>query len=250
MSAKTLLSREEFEALRKKAAADLTADQDIQKMAIQTLIKADRHYWLHQTNWFGEPILNTAEDMFALSEVICQTRPDFVIESGVAWGGSLLFYATILEALGQGQVIGIDIYLPDDLKTRLNSHGKISKRVTLLQGSSVDPAVLGQLKKILKGSRKVLVVLDSDHTHAHVLKELQLYSTLVGKNYYLVCCDTIIEDIPEQNHRPRPWGHGNNPRTALKEFFLTNDRFAVDQELENKILFSCNRSGYLRCVKD
>lgn len=250
MTNKKLYTREEFENLRKESAKAMTADQELRRDALKVLIQADYYQWIHQTNWFGEPILNLPQDMFALQEIIFKTRPKFIIEVGVAWGGSLLFYSTLMEVLGGERIIGVDIYIPDDLKERLASYRKLSERLTLINGSSVAPDTLSQIKSIVGDCREVMVFLDSYHTHDHVFKELQLYSPLIGKGYYLICGDTIIEDIPEQKHRPRPWGPGNNPKTALDQFLKENDRFIVDSTLGNKLLFSCNPGGYLVCIKE
>jgi cephalosporin hydroxylase len=182
----------------------------------------------------------------ALQEIIFNTRPRFVIEVGAAWGGSLLFYSTLMDALGGERVIAIDIYIPEDLKERIGSFGKVSDRITWINGSSVEQSTIDQIKAIVGDSRETLVVLDSSHAHDHVLQELRLYSSLVGEGYYLVCADTIVEAIPEQKHRPRPWGPGNNPRTALDQFMKEDDGFEVDHRLENKLLFTCQPGGYLR----
>jgi cephalosporin hydroxylase len=190
------------------------------------------------------------QDMFALQEIIFKTRPRFIIEVGVAWGGSLLFYSTLMEALGGQQIIGIDVYIPDDLRERIGAFGKLSERIAWINGSSIEATTISAVKSIIGDCREVLVFLDSNHTHDHVLSELRLYSPLVGKGSYLVCGDTILENLPEQKHRPRSWGKGNNPKTALEQFLGENDRFIVDQELENRLLFSCNPGGYLKCRKD
>lgn len=250
MSGKKIYSRKEFEALRMESAKAMSVDTALYDAALSVLIRADEYSWIHQTNWMGEPILNLPQDMFAIQDVIFQTRPKYIVECGVAWGGSLLFFATLLEILGGAGVIGIDTFVPDDLRQRLESHEKLWKRMTLIQGSSIDEDILEQLRQILGDCREVLVVLDSFHTHEHVLRELKLFSTLVGKGHYIVCGDTVIEDIPEQVHRPRPWGHGNNPSTAVKQFLLENDRFQVDNVLENKLLLTCNPGGFLKCMKD
>jgi cephalosporin hydroxylase len=183
--------------------------------------------------------------MFAVQEIIYNTRPDYIIELGIAWGGSLLFYSTLMKAIGGRQVIGVDIYIPTDLRKRLNAHGDISRRITLIRGSSIEKSTLKKIKRIIRNSQKVLVLLDSNHTHEHVLKELQLYSQFVGKGYYMVCDDTIVEDIPEQKHRPREWGKANSPKTAVQEFLKQNKNFKVDEKLENKLLLSCSPGGYL-----
>lgn len=202
------------------------------------------------TNWFGEPILNLPQDLFALQEIIYKTRPKYIIEVGVAWGGSLLFYSTIMQALGGEKIIGIDIYIPDDLKQRIGAFGAISERIVWINGSSIDTAIVDQVKSLLNGSKEVLVLLDSNHTHDHVLEELRLYSPLVGNGHYLVVGDTVIEDIPHQSHRPRPWGPGNNPKTAVQEFLKENNSFKIDKNIENKLLLTCNPMGYLKRCKD
>jgi cephalosporin hydroxylase len=245
---KKMLSREEFEELRKESALAMSKDNDLVHRAREVLIDADKYQWIHQTNWFGEPILNLPQDMFALQDIIYETRPKFIIELGVAWGGSLLFYSTLLMALGGEKVIGVDIYIPDDLKARLNGHGRLSDKIHLITGSSVEQDTLAQIRSIIKDCREVLVVLDSYHSHDHVFAELRLYSSFIGKGHYLVCGDTIIEYIPIQEHRPRPWGPGNNPKTARDAFLKETDRFVEDDVIDNKLLCSCNPGGYLRCV--
>ncbi|MCP4397504.1 MAG: cephalosporin hydroxylase [bacterium] len=250
MSHKKLYSREEFEHLRKESAAAMTMDRELRQDALKVLTKADRYRWIHQTTWFGEPCLNLPQDMFALQEIIFATRPKFIIELGVAWGGSLLFYATLMEILGGERIIGVDTYIPEDLKQRLASFGKLSEKLLLITGSSLAGETLAQIASIVGECREVIVFLDSYHTHAHVLQELQRYSPFIGEGFYIICGDTIIEDIPEQKHRPRPWGHGNNPKTAVNQFLKETDRFEIDTALENKLLFTCNPGGYLRCCKD
>jgi len=250
MSKKKFYTRDEFENMRSDSAEKMFRDGSLYEDALDVFVRADRHSWIHQTNWFGEPVLNLPQDMFAIQEVIFRTRPKYIIEIGVAWGGGLLFYSTLMEALGGKKVIGIDIYMPDDLKERLFSHGKISDRLVLINQSSTDPQTIDQIKSIVGQSRDVLVLLDSFHTHDHVLKELQMYSPLVGKGQYLICGDTIVEDIPVQTHRVRPWGPGNNPKTALSQFLKENDRFEIDRRFDKKLLFTNNPDGYLKCCKN
>ena len=245
-----MYTREQFEQLRVRSAQEMASDSDLHREALEVLIKADRYNWVHQTNWLGEPVLQLPQDMFAIQEIVHNTRPRCIIEVGVAWGGSLLFYSTLMHVLGGERVIGIDTFIPEDLEQRIGAFGLISDRITWINGSSVEEATLNRVRAILNGSRQVMVLLDSSHTHEHVLKELRLYSPLVGKGYYLICGDTVIEDIPKQTHRPRLWGPGNSPKTALDQFLAENDRFEVDRVLENKLLLSCNPGGYLRCCKE
>ena len=245
-----MYSRKEFDELRLQWAQEMAKDSVLQREALDVLVKADRHNWIHQTNWLGEPILQFPQDMFAVQEIIFKTRPRYIIEVGVALGGSLLFYSTLMQILGGERIIGIDIFVPEDLKQRIGAFGVLSERISWINGSSREETTLKQVNDILKGSREVLIVLDSNHTQEQVLAELRLYSPLAGRGQYLIVGDTIIEYIPTQTHRPRPWGPGNNPKTALDQFLRENNRFEVDKALQNKLLFSCNPGGYLRCNKD
>ena len=213
-------------------------------------MRADHYKWVHQTSWFGEPILNIPHDMFALQEIIYKTQPDYIIEVGVAWGGSLLFYSTLMEVLGGEKIIGIDIFVPDDLVERVGSHGRLSDRIEWVVGSYIEEYTVNKVKEIIGDSRNTMILLDSYHTHDHVLKELQIYSRFIGKGSYLICGDTVVEHIPEQKHRAREWGPGNNPKTAVDEFLKQTDRFEADTHLENILLFTCNPGGYLRAIRD
>lgn len=246
---KTIISKEEFLRLNERSAHEMSLNGELQSKALEVLVEADRHRWIHQTSWFGEPLLNLPQDMFAIQEIIWRTRPEFIIEVGVAWGGGMLFEATLLEILGGQKVIGIDIFIPPDLRERLSKHGKLSDRLVLIEGDSTSPATLAKVNELLGGSRKVLVILDSYHTHEHVLNELRAYAPLVEKGQYLICGDTIVENIPPQLHRTRPWGPGNNPATAVKEFLSESDRFVVDEKIDQRLLFSCHPGGYLQAVK-
>jgi cephalosporin hydroxylase len=247
---KKMYTRNEFQELLDQEAKTMSQNTELKKDALNVLVEADKHHWVHQTTWMGEPILNFPQDMFALQEIIYKTRPKYIIEVGVAWGGALLFQSTLLEVLGGEKVIGIDIFIPEDLKERIYSHKKLSDKIELITGSSVSLETFEKVKLMINGCKDILVVLDSHHTHDHVLEELRLYSTLVGKGSYLVVGDTIIEDIPEQKHREREWGPNNNPKTALRAFLKENNRFVIDKQIENKLLFTCNPDGYLLCTED
>lgn len=247
--AKHIVTKEEFLQINEKAAREMSLDKGLQSKALEVLVEADRHRWIHQNTWMGEPLLNLPQDMFAIQDIIWRTRPEFIIEVGVAWGGGLLFEATLLEMLGGKKVIGIDIFIPPDLRNRLAGHGKLSERLVLIEGSSISAETLAQVKSLLGGSRKVMVVLDSYHTHEHVLNELHSYAPFIEKGQYLICGDTVVERIPAQLHRTRPWGPGNNPATAVKEFLSDSDRFVVDEKIDQRLLLSCHPGGYLQAVK-
>lgn len=247
--AKTIITKDEFLKINEQSALEMSADRALKNKALEVLVEADRHRWIHQGSWFGEPLLNLPQDMFALQDIVWITKPDFIIEVGVAWGGSLLYEAMLLEILGGQKVIGVDIFIPSDLRERLANHGKLSERLVLIEGSSTTKDTLDQIKAILNGSRKVLVILDSYHTHDHVLNELRSYEQFVGKGQYLICGDTVVERIPAQVHRTRPWGPGNNPATAVREFLEECDRFVIDEKIDQRLLFSCHPGGYLQAVK-
>lgn len=248
---KKIYTREEFEDLRARSAEKMAKDSDLQAAALAMKVKAGhKYYWVHQTNWMGEPCLQLAQDMFALQEAVYKSRPDFIVESGVAWGGTMLFLASVLKLLNGKKIIGIDVFIPEDLRARLMSpDNPVRDMMHLIEGSSVDDQIVGKVKEIVGNNKKVLVLLDSDHTHAHVLKELRLYAPFVGVGQYLICGDTTIERQPPAEERPRPWGKGNNPLTALREFLGASPDFEVDGELENKLLLTNNPGGYLRRVR-
>ena len=243
---KKIITKDEMLEINKEGANQMYGDLNLQNKALEVLISADKYRWVHQQKWLGEPLLNLPQDMFAIQNIIWETRPDYIIEVGVAWGGALLFEATLLELLGGSKVIGVDIFIPEDLKARLMSQKKLVNLIELIEGESTSDETIEKIKKIIGNSKKTLVILDSYHTHQHVLKELNIYSQFIGGGCYLICGDTIVEKIPEQEHRPRPWGPGNNPATAVAEFLLQNDRFETDLEIDKKLLFSCHPGGYLR----
>jgi cephalosporin hydroxylase len=199
--------------------------------------------------WLGRPVIQMPQDLMAMQELIWSLRPDLLIETGIAHGGSLIFYASMFELIGQGKVVGIDIEIRTHNRTAIEQH-PMSKRIELLEGSSVDDDIVAKARAIASQHDRVFVVLDSNHTHDHVLRELELYSPMVTKGSYLVVFDTAIDDLPDEIYQDRPWGRGNNPKTAVREFLTNSDRFVVDDEIDSRILLTVAPGGYLRCVKD
>jgi cephalosporin hydroxylase len=156
----------------------------------------------------------------------------------------------MLEMLGSaGRVVGVDVDIREHNRAAIERH-PLSKRIAMLDGSSIDAAIVDEVRAIARTIRSILVVLDSNHTHAHVLRELELYSPLVRKGNYLIVMDTVVESLPAELFPDRPWGPGNNPRTAVKAFLKDNDRFRLDEEIENKLLLTVAPGGYLKCVRD
>ncbi len=188
--------------------------------------------------------------MIAIQEIIWSVKPDLIIETGIAHGGSIVFSASMLELLGgDGHVLGIDIDIRQHNRIEIEKH-PLSKRITMIQGSSIDKDVASKVADFAKGKKRIMIILDSNHTHDHVYKELELYSPLVTKGSYLVVFDTLIEDLPEGLFNDRPWDKGNNPKTAVWEFLKHNRRFEIDRDMEDKLLFTVAPEGYLRCLED
>ena len=225
-------------------------DADVQALSRIWLREIARHRYAYNFTWMGRPLIQFPQDMVAMQEIIWRVQPDVIIETGVAHGGSLIFYASLLELLGGDRtVIGIDIDIRAHNRAEIEKH-PMSRRIQLVQGSSVDDSTANRVRDLVKGKKNALVILDSNHTHAHVLRELQLYSPLVRKDSYIVVFDTLIEDMPDDLIHNRPWGRGNNPKTAVREFLTSTQRFAVDASIEHKLLITVAPGGYLRCVGD
>ncbi len=200
-------------------------------------------------SWMGRPIIQYPQDMIAMQEIIWDIQPDLIIETGIAHGGSLIYYASLLELIGNGEVLGIDIDIREHNRKEIENH-KMFKRIKMISGSSISNETIEQVKKHANGKQKIIVVLDSNHTHDHVMKELQLYSPLVSLNSYIVVFDTIVEDLPEGYFsQARPWGIGNNPKTAVNTFLQNNKQFKIDDMIDNKLLISVAPSGFLKKIK-
>jgi cephalosporin hydroxylase len=205
--------------------------------------------YTYNFTWLGRPIIQIPQDILAMQELVWRVRPELVIETGVAHGGSLVLYASLLELLGgAGRVLGVDIDIRSHNREALEAH-PMMRRIDLLQGSSVDPVVVSEVHARAKGKGPVMVVLDSNHTHAHVLAELRAYAPLVQAGSYLVVFDTLVEALPKEAFPDRPWGPGDNPATAVRAFLAECDRFVVDGDIDARLLLSVAPGGYLRCVK-
>lgn len=204
-------------------------------------------------SWLGRPIIQYPQDMIAIQEIIWDVKPDLIIETGIAHGGSLIFSASMLElsaACGghqNAEVLGVDIDIRPHNRAAIEAH-PMFKRIRMLEGSSIALDIVEQVRKVAEGKR-TLVVLDSNHTHAHVLAELEAYAPLVSVGSYCIVFDTIIEDMPADMFPDRPWGPGNNPKTAVWEFLKRNDQFEIDKSIEHELLITVAPDGYLRRVK-
>lgn len=236
--------REGIDSIRRQGL-----DTSLEALSAQWLVRSATYRYSYNFTWLGRPIIQYPQDIMAMQEIIWRVQPDLIIETGIAHGGSLIFYASILELIGCGQVLGVDIDIRSHNRVEIEKH-PMFRRITMIQGSSIDKSVAEQVHGFAKGKSKVLVVLDSNHTHEHVLREMHLYSPLVTRGSYLVVFDTAIEDMPQDSFPDRPWHKGNNPKTAVSEFLKSTDRFLADKDIDSKLLITTARNGYLKCVKD
>lgn len=241
---------EQFEAEKRARIAAMAADASFRKLSREWFDASCRHRYSYHFTWLGLPVIQYPQDLIAMQEIIWRTRPEMIVETGIARGGSLVFHASMLELMGApGRVVGVDIDIRPHNRAAIERH-PLAKRITLLEGSSIDPALAQRVRSLARGLHSVLVVLDSNHTHEHVAQELELYSPLVRSGGYLVVLDTVVDELPAELFPGRAWGPGNNPRTAVQAFLAANKRFEVDAELEGKLLLTVAPGGYLKCVQD
>jgi cephalosporin hydroxylase len=241
---------EAFQAERRLAARAMAADPHLRDLTDRWLAETCKHQYSYNFTWLGLPIIQYPQDVLAMQEVIWKVQPDLIIETGIARGGSLVFYASLLQLLGgTGRVVGIDIDIRAHNRLAIESH-PLAARITMVQGSSVDEGVVAQARAMAAGKQRVLVVLDSLHTHDHVLEELRRYSPLVTRGSYLVVFDTVIEQMPRGSFPDRRWDRGNNPLTAVRQFLKESPQFEIDSEISAKLLVTVAPDGFLRCIKD
>lgn len=250
-------------------------DQAMLQSTLTWMGQANAHKYSYHFEWMGRPIIQYPQDIVGMQELIWQIKPDLIIETGIAHGGSLIFSASQLaqldlcEAIEVGtmidpktsrrKVLGIDIDIRAHNRTAIEAHPMVS-RIQMIEGSSVDPKVIEQVRQIAQGYDRVLVCLDSNHTHAHVLAELEAYAPLVTEGSYCVVFDTIVEDMPKAMFPDRPWGPGDNPKTAVWEYLRLLDtegrmgadgtplQFEIEIAIQNKLLITVAPDGYLRRV--
>lgn len=225
----------------------LLADRDLQALSRVWVREIAPHKYAYNFSWMGRPIIQFPQDMVAMQEIIWATRPDLIIEAGVAHGGSLVYYASLLQLMGHGDVLGIDIDIRAHNRAAIEAH-PMAHRITLLEGSSIAPDTIAAVHAHARGKR-CLVVLDSNHTHEHVLAELRAYAPLVCEGGYCVVMDTIVDDMPASMFPDRPWGPGDNPKTAVRQYLTETADFVVDERMDAKLLLTVAPSGYLRRVR-
>lgn len=206
--------------------------------------------YCYNFTWLGRPIIQYPQDMAAMQELIWEVQPDVIIETGIAHGGGLVFYASMLELIGgEGRVLGIEQHIFPEIRAELERH-PMYRRITMLEGDSVSEEIVGKVADFVGAGSRVMVALDSNHTHAHVLAELERYSPFVTKGSYLVVFDTLVNEVDEAHYANRPWDRKNNPKTAVDAFLKNNTRFVVDQAVSSKLQISSCPGGFLRCIAE
>lgn len=254
---------EEFYEQVQKNIEGLGHDRDMQDLSRIWLRDTLKHRYTYNFTWQGRPIIQYPQDMVAMQELIWSIQPDLIIETGIAHGGSLIFSASMLAQLdmcdaieagvsfnpkeSRRKVLGIDIDIRDHNRVVIKAH-PMASRIQMIQGSSIAPEIIERVKQEAIGYQNILVCLDSNHTHEHVLAELEAYAPLASVDSYCVVFDTIIEDLPVEIYPDRPWGVGDNPKTAVWEYLKTHPEFEIDKSIQNKLLITVAPDGYLKKI--
>ncbi|MFH1461881.1 MAG: cephalosporin hydroxylase family protein [bacterium] len=231
-----------------------TNNKKLKKSANVFLDLSAKSKYPYNFSWLGRPIIQYPQDIIAIQEIIWKVQPNLIIETGIAHGGSLILSASMLElncicgGPKDAKVVGIDIDIREHNRIAIEKH-PLYHRINMIQGSSVDNDIATKVKILANKKQKVLVFLDSMHTHEHVLAELNIYAPMVSVNSYCVVFDTLIEDMPENTYPDRPWSKGNNPKTAVYEYLKTHSEFKIDKSIQNKLLITVAPDGYLKRIK-
>jgi cephalosporin hydroxylase len=243
--------------------AVIPADQQMCESAAAFMHASAMSKYSYNFSWQGRPIIQYPQDMVAMQELIWTIKPDLIIETGIAHGGSLIFSASMLALLdmcdaiengekldpkiSQRKVLGIDIDIRTHNRSAIEAH-PMASRIQMIQGSSIAPEIIEQVRAVTANYSRVLVCLDSNHTHDHVLAELQAYAPLASQGSYCVVFDTVIEDMPKEMFPDRPWGPGDNPKTAVWEYLKTHPEFEIDKSIQHKLLITVAPDGYLKRI--
>ena len=244
----------QFEAEKIARIEALGKDTEFQNRSRDWLEESMRKAYVYNFSWMGRPIIQNPIDIMAMQEIIWEVKPDLIIETGIAHGGSLIFSASMLElnaACGgpvDAEVLGIDIDIRPHNRKAIEEH-PMSRRITMIEGSSIAPEIVAQVKAKAKGKKRILVCMDSNHTHDHVLAELEAYAPLTGVGSYCVVFDTFVEDVPADVFDNRPWHPGNSPKTAVWEYLKTHPEFEIDKSIHQKLLITVAPDGYLKRVR-
>ncbi len=239
----------EFYSERQADVEKMSRDEALKQKSLEWMVAADKYKYTYNFTWLGRPIIKYPSDIIATQEIIWKVKPDLIIETGVAHGGSLMLSASMLELLGgDRRVIGIDIDIRAHNRKEIEEH-PLYRRIDLVEGSSLAEDTVAEVKRLSAGYSNVMVFLDSLHTHAHVAAELEIYAPMVTVGSYLVLPDTFIEYFPPGYYADRPWDVGDNPMTALRDFMEGNTEFEVDRGLNEKLMITEAFDGYLRRIR-
>jgi len=241
-----------------------SADDELMNTGKDFINRSFIYKYPYNFEHMGRPIIQYPQDIVAVQELIWQIKPDLVIETGIAHGGSLILSASMLalidlcEAIESGatmdprqsrrKVLGIDIDIRAHNRSAIEAH-PMSSRIQMFEGSSIASEVVQKVRGVAVGHERILVCLDSMHTHDHVLAELEAYAPLVTPGSYCVVFDTMIEDMPDDMFPDRPWGIGNNPKTAVWEYLKNHPEFEIDKNIQHKLLITVAPDGFLKRVK-
>jgi len=247
----------EYEKFKRERVTEIDAmgrDGELASASHSWMDRANRAKYSYHFEWMGRPVIQYPQDIVATQEIIWSVKPDLIIETGIAHGGSLIFSASMLElnAIAGGprdaEVLGIDIDIRAHNRTAIETH-PMARRISMIEGSSISPEIVTKVRAKAVGKSSVLVILDSNHTHDHVLAELDAYAQLASVGSYCIVFDTLIEDMPENAFADRPWGKGDNPKTAVWSFLKRHTEFEIDTSIQNKLLITVAPDGYLRRIK-
>ena len=254
---------EEFRADVEENIDGLVADTDLQALSRVWIREATPYKWSYNFSWFGRPAIQLPNDAWALQELVWKVRPDLIIETGIAHGGSLIYSASLLalldmcDATERGEmldprkparkVLGIDIDIRPHNREAIEAH-PLFPRIDMIEGSSIAADTIAKVRDIASGYKRIMVCLDSNHTHDHVLAELEAYAPLVTAESYCIVFDTLVEDMPEHLSTDRPWGPGNSPKSAVHAFLKTNAHFEIDSRIDKKLLITVAPDGFLKRI--
>lgn len=250
----------ELQAIR-RCAPLMASDKSVCNAVSSFIMSTTPHRYTYHFDWLGRPIIQLPQDIVAIQELIWSVKPDLIIETGIAHGGSLVLSASLLALLdlfdaietgdtlnprqSKRRVLGVDIDIRAHNRAAIEAH-PLASRIEMIQGSSVESEVIAAVRERAEGFSRIMVLLDSNHTHEHVLAELEAYAPLVSLGSYCIVFDTIVEDMPKSLFPDRPWGPGNNPKTAVHQYLANHPEFGIDTAIHNKLLITVALDGYLR----
>jgi cephalosporin hydroxylase len=255
-----------YQQFKKECEREISVQGDNERLTSAT------HDWMKLANvakysyhfeWLARPIIQYPQDLVAMQEIVWEVKPDLIVETGIAHGGSLIFSASMLALLDYSdaaqaaqpldpkasgrRVLGIDVDIRGHNRAAIETH-PLAHKIKMIQGSSIDPEIISRVREFADPFKRVLVCLDSNHTHDHVLAELEAYASLVSVGSYCVVFDTVIEDMASDSFHDRPWGKGDNPKTAVWRYLETHPEFEIDRRIQHKLLITVAPDGYLKRV--